>query len=202
MLCLVALTGSLALAGCAGPQALTSPTTGSSSANAAGPTPLATSALPPAAIAATLAPLGTTPTVQGTPTEAYHRVAQRALTCWFGSHGPLKKTHVFNAEVPPPSKGSGAEIFIHEREIAPLPNQSPRGARVYRIAFVRESDETTRMSVETGKLPPDLAVAMDKDAVAWVSGRDSCEAQVVRPPPPDPEPEKKQPKKRARTASR
>lgn len=161
-----------------------------------------TAALPSVAVAATLAPIGTTPTVQGTPTDAYQRVAQRALTCWFGGHGPLKKTHVFNAEVPPPSKGAGAEIFIHEREVAPAPNQSPRGARVYRIAFARESDETTRMSIETGKLPADLAGAMDKDAVAWVSGRESCEAQVVRPPPPDPEPEKKPAKKRAKTAAR
>jgi hypothetical protein len=179
------------LAGCAGPN---------------GVSPLTASlAEAPKAVAAstTVLPLGSTPSVRGTPTAVYERIARGVLNCWFGGLGPLKKTHIFNADVAPPSTGGGAEISIHEREASPVPNQSPRGARAFRIILARESEETTRVSIEGSRLPNDLTQAMEKDTVAWAVEKDSCEAQVVRPaPPPPPEPEKAKVKKRAKTAQR
>jgi hypothetical protein len=146
----------------------------------------------------TLAALGNTPTLAGASTDVYARVARGALTCWFGANGPLKASHIFNAEAAPPSKGGAAEIVVHERD----PTQpSPKGMRVFRISFTAESEDKTRLSLQAGKLPPDLAQAMEKDTLAWGFGRQSCEAQVVRPPPPPPEPEKVKPKKRSKLAS-
>lgn len=140
----------------------------------------------------TLSTLGSTPTVEGTVTDVYSRVANKALNCWFGAGGPLKPTHVFAAEAPPPSSGAPAEIVIHEKDLSA---PSPRGTRTFRITITRESDTTTRMVLQAGKLPSDLAEAMERDAVAWGSGRNSCDAQIVRPPPPLPVAEKKKPKK-------
>lgn len=183
------IAGTTLLAGCAGPNGA-SPLTAS----------LATDAKTGAA-STTVLPLGNTPSVRGSPTAVYERVARGVLGCWFGALGPLKKTHIFNADAAPLSKGGEAELSIHEREINPLPNQSPRGARVFRVYFARESDETTRIAIEAGKLPADLAQAMERDTVAWAVEKESCEAQIVRPaPPPPPEPEKAKVKKRARTA--
>lgn len=147
-----------------------------------------------------LTTLGSTPTVQGSVTDAYSRVANKALNCWFGGHGPLKATHVFAADAPPPSSGAAAEIVIHEKDTgAP----SPRGTRAFRITLARESDETTRLTLQAGKLAPDLVEAMERDTVAWGHGRDSCDAQIVRPPPPPlPVAEKKKQKKRVVTATR
>lgn len=139
--------------------------------------------------------LASSPTVTGSPTAVYERVARGALTCWFGGLGPLRKTHIFNADAAPPSQGGGAEITIHERELNPLPNQTPRGTRVFRLWFEREGDASTRVRMEAAKLPQDLAEAMEKDAVAWAAEKEQCQAQVVRPPPPPEEPPKA-PKKR------
>jgi hypothetical protein len=162
-------------------------------------------AQPPSSIAvsSTLMPLGSTPSVKGAPIAVYERVARGVLNCWFGSVGPLKKTHMFNADVTPPSKGGEAEMSIHEREANPQPNQHPRGARVFRVELKRESDESTRVHLEAGRLPVDLINAMEKDAIAWAADKESCEALVVRPPPPPaPEPVKTKVKPRAKTAQR
>jgi hypothetical protein len=177
---------------------------GCAGTNGASPLTASLSVEPSAAAASTtVLPLGNTPSVKGTPIAVYERVARGVLNCWFGALGPLKKTHIFNADTTPPSKGGAAEIAIHEREANPLPNQSPRGARVFRVILAREAEEVTRVSVEGGKLPSDLARAMEIDTVAWATEKESCEAQVVRPaPPPPPEPEKAKVKKRAKTAQR
>ena len=181
-------------------------------ASGSGPSSLATTllgqpAIPPTAAAqptaslpASLTTLGSTPTVTGSVTDVYSRVANRALNCWFGATGPLKPTHVFAAEAPPPSSGAAAEIVIHEKDTgAP----SPRGTRAFRITIARESDVTTRLVLQAGKLPTDLADAMERDVVAWGIGKDSCDAQIVRPPPPPPVAEKrKKQKKRVVTAGR
>jgi hypothetical protein len=149
-----------------------------------------------AGVATTLLAMGNSPSVQGSPMLVYERVARGALVCWFGGVGPLKKTHIFNADAAPPSAGGAAEIMIHEREANPLPNQTPRGTRVFRIWFERESEATTRVQLQASRLPSDLAQAMERDTVAWAIGKESCEAQVVRPPPVVAEPVVAKPKKR------
>ena len=45
--------------------------------------------------------------------EVYTRIARGAMGCWFAPAGPLKKTHVFYADVEPAAAGRGAEIVIH-----------------------------------------------------------------------------------------
>jgi hypothetical protein len=175
-------------------------------ASASNPSPLTASlpALPTdtkqlAAISDNLATLGGSPSLRGTPTEVYERVARAALVCWFGAHGPLKKTHIFNAEAAPPTKGGDAEISVHERDST---QPSPRGSRVFRIWLAAESGDSTRMTIQVSKLPQDLAQAMEKDTLAWGIGRESCETQIVRPPPPPPETAKAKPKTRVKTAAR
>lgn len=183
----------LALSGCAaggGPSPLAALLTA----------PSATGAVSTASTSATILGYGSSPTVKGTPIDVYERVARGALRCWFGGQGPLKKSHIFNAEAAPPSSGGSAEITVHERDGT---QPSPRGTRVFRIWFARESDKSTRVTLQAAKLPQDLADAMERDALAWAAGKDSCDAQIARPPPPpDPEPAKAKRKVRATTVSR
>ena len=159
---------------------------------------LATASLPE-----TLASVGNTPSLTGTPTDVYSRIAQRALNCWFGAGGPLKGTHVFAAEAPPPSAGRARRSCMHERDQG-VQADKIRGARGRSASrMTRESDTSTRLTLQVGKLAPDLAQAMEKDVLAWGFDKESCAARVVRPPPPPPPVvEKKKPKKRAVTASR
>lgn len=139
--------------------------------------------------------LASSPTLEAPPVEVYERVGRGALTCWFGADGPLKKSHIFNADAPSPSAGGNVEIAIHERD----PTQpSPRGARAFQISLAAESGHT-RLSLRNNKLPADLAAAMERDVLAWAALRQSCEAQIVRPPAPppaaEPVPAKKKKKK-------
>lgn len=130
-----------------------------------------------------LTTLGNTPTLNGSVTEVYSRIASKSLTCWFSTDGPLKATHVFSADAPPPSKGGNAEITIFEKDLSAA---NPRSIRAYRVTLAPEGDEHTRLTLQSGKLPTDLAQAMEKDVLAWGAGKESCEARVVRPPPPPP----------------
>ncbi len=87
----------------------------------------------------------------GTPTDIYARVASGALRCWFGANGPLKATHIFNAEAAPPSDGGVAEIVVHERD---LTSRDQRGTRAFRVAFVGRGG-----NVEVGISPLKLGAA-------------------------------------------
>jgi hypothetical protein len=153
------------------------------------------------AAAAALPLSGNTPTLDGTTSDIYSLIANSALKCWLGAGGPLKGTHIFHADVPAPSSAGvygDVDIAIHERD----PTQpSPRGTRVVRIALVAETSARTRMNLQFGKLPADLVQALEKDAIAWAHGKDSCEAQVVRPPPPPPAPIAAKPKKGKKVAA-
>ena len=116
----------------------------------------------------------------GTPTGVYTLVARGALGCWFGAGGPLKATHVFQAEAEPPTKGGAAEIVLHERDVT-LRDQ--RGVRAYRISFV--SDATgVRVGTSALKIEPQLAQLMAKDVGAWARGGSSCELRSIMPPAP------------------
>ncbi|MBV1696573.1 MAG: hypothetical protein KGP27_19100 [Hyphomicrobiales bacterium] len=165
------MLGTVALAGCSGGSQMS----------------LATGALPA---------LGNTPSVNGTPVTVYERLGRGALTCWFGAKGPLTRTHQFSAEVGPTAAAAGAEITLFEKDLAA---GNPRSTPAYRIRLAPEGPEHTRVDLQNLKLPSDLADAMRKDVVAWSMDKESCEAQVARPPPPDPvepPPKRKRPKPR------
>jgi len=117
--------------------------------------------------------------VAGTPTEVYALVARGALGCWFGAGGPLKTSHVFQAEAEPPAKGGGAEIVIHERD-ASLRDQ--RGSRAYRISFAGEA-AGVRVGSTALKFAPALAQAMAKDVETWAKGGAGCQLRALLPPP-------------------
>ena len=116
----------------------------------------------------------------GTPDAVYAVIAQKAMRCWFGPDGPLKSSHIFHADVSPPSdKGSTADIVLHERDTT---QPTPRGARAFRILLTANGDTATHVEISNSKLPDDLADALNSDVVDWMRGGDSCHAQRVRPP--------------------
>lgn len=123
-------------------------------------------------------PYETAVVVSGTPTEVYALVARGALGCWFGADGPLKRSHVFQAEADPPAKGGAAEIMIHERDVT-LRDQ--RGVRAYRISF---ASEATGVRVGMAALKFELAHAqlMAKDVEVWAKGGAGCHLPTALPP--------------------
>lgn len=131
--------------------------------------------------------------VVGSPTEVYEHIARGALTCWFGSAGPLKAGYVYHAEADPPGKGGRAEITIHERvRLA----DNPKGERAYRIAIVPENARTT-LRFENLKMPEAKATLMETDARRWGTGAFGCAGAESggwsenEPPPPAPQAEGK-----------
>lgn len=118
--------------------------------------------------------------VPGTPTEVYTRVARGALRCWFGANGPLKATHIFNAEAAPPSDGGVAEIVLHERDVA-LRDQ--RGARAFRISIVGEGGGV-HVGMTPIKIGAPLAEPMVRDVETWAQGGSGCQAGALGPPAP------------------
>jgi hypothetical protein len=106
----------------------------------------------------------------GSPTEIYSRVAQGAVGCWFGSHGPLKKAYIYHAEADAPSRGGKAEIVVHVRD----PSQpNPRGAKAYRINIEPVGDSAT-LKTENLKMPDPIAAAMTDDVNRWAKGDQGC----------------------------
>lgn len=111
--------------------------------------------------------------VVGTPTEVYERVGRGAVSCWLGAGGPLKGTHIYDAEAEPAHKGGAAEIVIRERdENAP----NPRSVRAYRISIQPGGSETATVEVENLKLPESLARQMKSNVEAWSAGEEGCAA--------------------------
>ncbi|MEQ1647595.1 MAG: hypothetical protein ABL898_03325 [Hyphomicrobiaceae bacterium] len=123
---------------------------------------------------------GTDIASSGTPSAVYSVIAGKAMTCWFGPHGPLKSSHIFHADLSPPSeKGEIADIVLHERD---LTQPTPRGARAYRILLTPNGDTATHVEISNARLPDDLADALRTDVLDWTRGGTACKAQVVRPP--------------------
>jgi len=116
--------------------------------------------------------------VSGTPTEVYALVARGILGCWFGADGPLKGSHVFQAEADPPAKGGGAEVVLHERDHS-LPDQ--RGSRAYRISFAREAGGVL-VGMSALRFEAALAQAMAKDVEGWAKGDAGCRMRALLPP--------------------
>jgi hypothetical protein len=118
-------------------------------------------------------PLPTSAAYSQPPAEIYTRIASGALGCWFGPAGPLQRTHIFHADVAPPSDNAGAEIVIHERDVAA---QSPRSIRAYRITITR-APEGTFLASENLKLPAALAARMEADIQRWAKGQKGCNTE-------------------------
>ena len=140
-----------------------------------GPSLLSVGTLPAADQIGTTAP----------PTMVYAAIAQKALTCWLGPKGPLKSSHIFHADAASPSRGGGAEIALHERDLTQV---HPWGVRAFKIELAGDAGTGTRISMQNIKLPRDLADALRADVVTWAQGSDGCQAQIVRPPAPEPPP--------------
>lgn len=108
--------------------------------------------------------------VVGSPTEVYSRVARGAMTCWFGTTGPLKASYVYHAEALPAAQGGKAQIVIHERDRL---SEDPRGLRAFRVQIAPNGD-TARVAVENLKLEAQLASSMEKDVHRWAGGAIGC----------------------------
>jgi hypothetical protein len=130
--------------------------------------------------------------IVGTPTEVYERVARGAMTCWFGTGGPLKAGYVYHAEAEPASKGGKAEILIHERDRT---SDNPRGPKAYRISIAPDG-EVSKVEIENLKLPEPQAKSMEADVHRWGAGAIGCadaDGGGWSPNAPDPASEPKKP---------
>ncbi len=125
-----------------------------------------------------MAHLETTVIAQGTATEVYALVARGALRCWFGADGPLKATHIFNADAASPAQGGAAEIVVHERDAA---LRDPRGNRAFRVSFTGEVTGV-RVGITPIKVPDALAQPMVRDVETWARGGEGCQARAANPP--------------------
>jgi hypothetical protein len=157
----------LAAAGCSGTSVMTLP-------------PPPQGQLEPGVAGASQVPLETTVIVPGTPTEVYSLVARGALGCWFGADGPLKPTHVFEAEAQPPANGGAAEIVLYERDESLRDKRGPRALRVDIVS----SPPSVRVGITSIRMDPQMAQHMTKDVEVWARGGSGCELRKDLPPPP------------------
>ena len=111
----------------------------------------------------------------GSATEVYTRVAHGALTCWLGPQGPLKGTHLFQAEAQPRSEGGAAEIAIHER-IDGAPNQP--GKKVFLVAITPVGDGASVSANNLG-LPQPQGDSMRSDVERWAADDVGCLAEPI-----------------------
>ena len=127
----------------------------------------ALNAIPEAAKA--LVPKGVKPPV-GSSTEVYTRVARGALTCWMGGHGGMRKTHLFQADAKPRSKGGAAQSDIHER-LKGKPNVP--GRRIFAVS-ITPVGEGASVTAETLGLPQEQGEAMFADVERWAAAEEGC----------------------------
>jgi hypothetical protein len=125
-------------------------------------------------------PLETAVIVNGSPTGVYALIARGALNCWFGADGPLKPTHVFEAEAQPAASGGAAEIVLYERDET---LRDKRGSRSLRVQ-IASLETRVRVGTSVIKIAPPLAQAMSKDVETWARGGSGCEVRAALPPPP------------------
>jgi hypothetical protein len=131
---------------------------------------LTTSSLSPPSLALPLNPPSDTGRVAVPATELYMRVARGALVCWFGRNGPLKRDYIYHADAEPPSRGGGADIVIHVRDLSA---PSPRGLRAFRILVTSEGTAST-YAVENLKMPEALSARMTRDVARWAQDEAGC----------------------------
>jgi len=103
-------------------------------------------------------------------TDVYMRIARGAAACWFGADGALKRSHIFYAEVDPPSRGETAEITVHEIDRT---QASPWGRRAFRV-LLAPADGATGIAVENINMPEEVARRMRADVFQWTEGNMAC----------------------------
>lgn len=123
-------------------------------------------------------------TAASQPVDLYAQIARGANGCWFGAGGPLKKSHIFSADVAPAASGGHAHIALLERD-AGLPDL--RGPRAYQIVMTPIATGS-QVVVANTRLAPEVAQAMGRDVAAWARGETGCLLRTVMPAPPDPAP--------------
>jgi hypothetical protein len=111
-------------------------------------------------------------------TEAYTRIAQAAMSCWFGPRGRLTGSYLFHADADPPSRGGSVEIVIHERA---FDQPKPLGYKAFRIALTN-AGEHTDIGIENLRMPDPLAVEMRAEVLAWARGSRSCMGDTLADP--------------------
>ena len=118
--------------------------------------------------------------VAGTPADVYVMVARGAMSCWFSPAGPLRRTHVFSADVDPPARGGAALISLHEKD---QKAGDQRGARAYQVAMTT-APGGTQVAIATPKMAAEIAEAMKIDVKIWARGKPSCEVSTLLAPTP------------------
>ncbi|HXF52524.1 MAG TPA: hypothetical protein VNK52_00225 [Hyphomicrobiaceae bacterium] len=108
-------------------------------------------------------------------TEAYTRIAQAAMSCWFGPQGRLTGRYLFHADAEPPSRGGGVEIVIHERAVD---QPKPWGPKAFRITLTGGGGYTA-IDVENLRMPAPLAAEMRMQALSWARGTSTCTSKDV-----------------------
>lgn len=116
----------------------------------------------------------------GPPVDVYVLVARGAMSCWFSPAGPLRRSHVFTADVDPPSRGGAALVTLHEKSQKPT---DQRGARAFQVAMTT-APGGTQVAVATPKMAPEIAEAMKVDVQIWARGKPSCEVATLLAPTP------------------
>ena len=106
----------------------------------------------------------------GSPIEIYTRIGRGAGLCWFGTHGELKRTHIFYAEAAPPAKGGRSDIVLHERD-PNMPN--PRGNRAFHIHITPAGDNAT-LEIENLRFPLEVGQRMTADVRRWARDDLTC----------------------------
>jgi hypothetical protein len=107
----------------------------------------------------------------GSATDIYARIARGAMSCWFGTNGPLKKDYIFHASADAPSRGGKAQIVIHQRD----PTQpNPRGAKAYQINIDPTGESSATIKTENLKMTDAFATAMTGDVGRWSKSDQGC----------------------------
>lgn len=131
---------------------------------------LTTSSLSPPALSLPISAPTESGRVPVAATELYTRIARGALICWFGRDGPLKRDYVYHADAEPPSRGGGADIVVHVRDLAA---PSPRGLRAFRVVITPDG-AASNFAVENLKMPEPVATRMTRDVARWAQDEAGC----------------------------
>ena len=113
----------------------------------------------------------------GSVPEVYARIAQNSRACWFGPEGALKTTHIFHADLEPPSRGEIAELVVHELDRG---GESRWGRRVFKVSL-QPSDQQTAIAVDNISMPTEIGSRMRADVFQWSQGGTGCTTRNADP---------------------
>ena len=113
----------------------------------------------------------------GSVPEVYARIAQNSRACWFGPDGALKTTHIFHADLTPPSRGETAELVVHELDRG---GESRWGRRMFRI-LLQPADQQTAIAVDNISMPTEIGSRMRADVFQWSQGGTGCTTRNAEP---------------------